>query len=102
MTSNVESTAENTIFIPPIPPKLFFNNMKEENIQKRIVGLQGFLDGVCSQSNFLRTDLVRDFLQLDKKRQNLMYQIPDEIYSSIFRYALTFFKIFSYILRSDF
>ena len=80
-------TEENVLVIPPIPPKLLFNNMKEENVQKRLVGLQNFLDGLCAQSIFTSTDLVRNFLILNKKELSPIYQIPDEIFSSIFKYV---------------
>jgi hypothetical protein len=70
--------------------------MKEENVLKRQVGLQQFLDGICSQSLFLQTDLARSFLNLSK-RDNPSYLIPDHVYSSIFRF-LTLRDIFPHLL----
>jgi hypothetical protein len=83
----MNAVEENVLIVPPIPPKLLFNNMKEENVQKRLVGLQAFLDGICAQSIFTQTDLVRNFLLLNKRELSPIYQIPDEIFSSIFRYV---------------
>jgi hypothetical protein len=53
------------IEVPDIPPKLMFGNMKEENITKRMLGLQTFLDGLAKYEEFLSDEEVIQFFNLN-------------------------------------
>lgn len=52
--------------LPILPPKMVFGNSAPDNIKKRMVGLQAFLNEIASNKDFLEMDCVKDFLELSK------------------------------------
>ncbi|KAL0480382.1 SNX16 [Acrasis kona] len=89
---------QNDVTVPTLPPKIFFNNMKQENVKKRLVGLQQFLDGLCSQQLLVQTDAVKEFLTLNKYEVSPFYKLPDELFSSVFKF-LTMKDLFPTLLH---
>eukprot|EP01080_Neovahlkampfia_damariscottae_P010485 gene10485-3007_t len=72
--------------LPPLPPKVAISQLWQNVPNKRIGGLQSFIDQLTQINGIVDDSNIIDFFNLNKVEENILYQVPDEIFHKIFKY----------------
>ena len=82
--------------LPNLPPKVALSQLWQNVPNKRVGGLQNFIDHLTHNNNILDDSNLIDFFNLNKVEENPIYQLPDEIFQKIFKF-IPFQDLFSQI-----
>jgi hypothetical protein len=81
-----KSLKESQYQTPNLPPKVEFSQLWQNTPEKRMGGLQSFIDGVTVQKDILQEDCTRNFFKLYTMDRNPFYKLPDTAIRRIFRF----------------
>lgn len=62
--------------LPPLPKKSFLFKMTDKDLEARRAGLEEFLRKIIIRNDIMNSELVKQFLQLDKNASEVMVNPP--------------------------